>query len=161
MLWIRINCFLGFLSKILKERNYLLYALDRVIKIIQVYFSFSGYGSFSLGLLGREYSEQRKQAVIKITATSCWSPVCYGVFKGQSPPPAGPRLPLQLSLSHTHTQKGWVTIYFMKYLTQYLVKIQNWGQLLNFFFLSWKCTMISYWASFKKEEIKDKLSFPF
>ena len=65
------------------------------------------------------------------------------------------------SLSHTHTQKGWVTIYFMKYLTHYLVKIQNWGQLLNFFFLSWKCTVISYWASFKKEEIKDKLSFPF
>lgn len=29
-----------------------------------------------------------------------------GVFRGQSPPPAGPRLPLQLSLRHTPKKVG-------------------------------------------------------
>lgn len=117
-------------------------------------------GHFLWVFWGVNIQNKKKQAVIKITATSCWSPVCLWCVQRTKSSTCWSQA-TSATLSQTHTQKGWVTIYFMKDLTQYLVKIQNWGQLLNFFFiLSWKCSVISDWASFKKEEIKTSYHFP-
>lgn len=157
MLCIWIKFFLDFyvfVSKILKERNYLLYALDRVIKITQVYFSFSGYGLFSLGLFVREYLEQRKKAVIKITATSCWSPACLWCVQRTKSSTCWSQA-TSATLSQTHTPKKVGQPFHQ---TPNTVSGEN-SELraASCFYLK----LEMHWASFKKEEIKDKLSFPF
>lgn len=65
-----------------------------------------------------------------------------GVFKGQSPPPAGLRPLLQLFLTHT---------------SKTIPGENSELRAASCFYLKLEI----YWVSFKKEEIKDVLSFPF